>query len=115
MAMADRITHKRFPLNDLLAKKARLLALAGDPTRIRILAFMFKYRKACVSDIAEGVGTSVACISHHLQVMRDNGFFTTERMGQSICYILAEGEDIRRLERIVCGGQGGRNGGKNDG
>lgn len=98
----ERKTYKKFPVSAELAKKARLLALAGDPTRIRILCFMFEYKKACVSDIAESVGMSVAAISHHLQVMRDNGYFTTERMGTSICYIIVENDFTRQLEKVIC-------------
>ena len=99
----EHTTYTKVPLNGALLKKARMLDLAGDPTRIRILCFMFKYKKACVSDIAKSLDMTVASISHHLQIMKDNGFFATERMGQNICYILNEQKDVRRLERIVCG------------
>lgn len=96
------MTYKKIPASESLIKKARLLELAGDSTRIRILCFMFQYKKACVSDIAESLDMSVASISHHLQIMRDNGFFTTERMGQNICYILAKNDFIKQLEKIIC-------------
>ncbi len=99
----EHATYTKVPLNGALLKKARMLDLAGDPTRIRILCFMFKYKKACVSDIAKSLDMTVASISHHLQIMKDNGFFATERIGQNICYILNEQKDVRRLERIVCG------------
>lgn len=96
------INHGKIALDEELIKKARLLELAGDPTRIRILCFMFKYKKACVSDIAESLDMSVASISHHLQIMRDNDFFTTERMGQNICYILVDNDFMRQLKKIIC-------------
>ena len=95
-------TYRTFKLDKDLIQKARMLALAGDATRIRILCFMFQYKKACVSDIAKSLGMSVASISHHLQVMRDNGYFTTERMGNSICYILAENDLMGNLKKIIC-------------
>lgn len=98
----DTTTYKKIALNEETAKKARLLALAGDETRIRILCFMFQYKKACVSDIAESLDQSVQNISQHLRVMLDNGFFTTERMGNNICYILQDNEFIRGLKEIVC-------------
>lgn len=85
-----------------MLSKARMLKLAGDPTRIRILCFMFKYKKACVSDIAESLDMTIASISHHLQMMKDNGYFTTVRMGNSICYVLVEHEFIKQLETIIC-------------
>ncbi len=97
--------YKPTPLTEDLTKRARLLALAGDQTRIRILCFMFEYRQACVSEIAESLGMSVASISQHLQVMRDNGFFVTERMGNKVCYILKKNEFIKDLEQVVCDSQ----------
>lgn len=96
------LRYHRVPLDNDLIKKARLLALAGDRTRIRILCFMFRFKKACVSDIARSLDLSIACVSHHLRVMRDNGFFTSERRGNNICYILAENNFIKNLENIIC-------------
>lgn len=93
---------KTYKLTPELITKARFLAIAGDQTRIRILCYMFTNKKACVSDIAEALGMSVSAISHHLQIMRDNGFFVTERMGNMICYILLDNEYIRKLEKIIC-------------
>lgn len=95
--------YKKYPLDETTSKKARLLSLAGDDTRIRILCLMFEYKEACVSDIAESLGTSVANISNHLQIMRDNGYFTTERMGSSVCYKLVLNDFTKQLEKIVCG------------
>lgn len=95
--------YKKLKLTDELVRKARMLELAGDPTRIRILCFMFRYKKACVTDIAESLEMSIASISHHLQIMKDNGYFTTERMGVNICYILVESDFIAKLEKIICG------------
>lgn len=100
------VTYAKFPLNEGLVKKARILSLAGDPTRIRILCFMFRYHKACVSDIAGSLGMGIAGISHYLQLMRDNGFFVTERMGQNICYILVASDEMKYLEKIICGNKG---------
>lgn len=94
--------YKKVCLDTMLAKKARVLSLAGDETRIRILCFMFKYKKACVSDIAKSLDMSVSSISHHLQIMKDNGFFITERMGNNICYALKKSAFMRGLEKVIC-------------
>ena len=96
------ISYKTTPLTADLNKKARLLELAGDPTRIRILCFMFRYEKACVSDVARSLKMTVASISHHLQVMKDNEFFTTERIGNNICYILNKNKFTSSLKEIIC-------------
>ncbi|MBI2514703.1 helix-turn-helix transcriptional regulator [Candidatus Wolfebacteria bacterium] len=95
-------TYKLLPLTKTLTRKARLLALAGDPTRIRILCFMFRHKKACVSDVAQSLDMSIAAISHHLQIMRDNGFFSAERLGNNICYTLKNNEFIKGLKKIIC-------------
>lgn len=100
--MDQDISYKKFPFDEALVKRARLLELAGNSTRIRILCFMFDYKKACVSDIATSLEMSLASISHHLQIMRDNGFFTTERMGQNICYILVENNFMSQLKKVIC-------------
>ena len=93
---------KKYPLTPDLIKKARLLAIAGDQTRIRILCFMFENKKACVSDIVGALGMSISSISHHLQIMRDNGIFTTERIGNMICYILVENDFTDNLKKLIC-------------
>lgn len=93
---------KQYELTQELAKKARLFAIAGDPTRMRMLCFMFENKKACVSDIAEALGMSIASISHHLQIMRDNGLCETERDGTMICYSLIDSDFNRRVKKIIC-------------
>ena len=93
--------YQKFPVNEKIMKSARALALAGDSTRIRILCFMFEYKEACVSDIAESLDMSVANISQHLQTMKDNGYFTTERMGNNICYILVQNNYTKQLKKLI--------------
>ncbi len=97
-----KLSTKAYKLTPDLIKKARLLAIAGDPTRIRILCFMFENKKACVSDISESVGMTISAVSHHLQIMRDNGLFETEREGNMICYILVKNAYVKHLENIIC-------------
>lgn len=100
--MAKRKALKSYALTPELARKARLLELAGDPTRLRILCFMFERKEACVSTIAQALGESIANISRHLQIMRDNGYFETERRGTTICYRLIRNDFTRQLRKIVC-------------
>lgn len=94
---------KKIPLTRDLESKAQLLAIAGDQARIRILCLMFEYKKACVSDIAQALGMSVASISHHLQIMKEHDLFETERIGNSICYILRDTLFTQQLRPLVCG------------
>lgn len=100
--MSTDTAYRRVLLNPELRRRSRLLALAGDETRIRILCFMFEYGGACVSDIAESLGVHINTISHHLRMMKDNGLFTSERVGTNVCYKLVVDDFMRNLEAAVC-------------
>jgi len=90
------------PLTGDLLEKAELLKMAGDPVRIRILCFMFKQKKACVTDIAESLDIPINTISHHLQKMKNVGYFETKRIGTIICYELIETTFTKTLQRLIC-------------
>jgi ArsR family transcriptional regulator len=94
--------YKKIPVDQEMIKRARLLALAGDETRIRIFCFMFEYGEACVGDIAESLDMNVNTISHHLRMMKDNGLFVSERMGVNICYKLVRDKFVDNLEKAIC-------------
>lgn len=95
--------YRRIPIDESLTRRARLLSIAGDETRIRILCFMFEYGEGCVSDIADSLDASVNTVSHHLRMMKDLGMLASERMGVSICYRLVRDEFINNLEKAICG------------
>lgn len=85
-----------------LARRARLLELAGNPTRIRILCVLYEQGEVCVSDIASSLNMSIASISHHLQMMKDNGLVEDKRMGNNICYKPVKSELNNKLKKIIC-------------
>ena len=93
---------KKIKLTERLEKKAKKLSLAGDETRIRILCLMYETKQACVTDIAESLGMSVAAVSHHLQLMKEEGYFTTLRCGNNIKYALVDNDFTRKLKPIIC-------------
>lgn len=94
--------YRKISLDQEISKKARLLELSGDETRIRILCFMFEYGEGCVGDIAESLDVSINTTSHHLRIMKDSGFLVSERMGVNICYKLIRNKFIDDLERVIC-------------
>lgn len=100
--MQTKPVYKKIPTDPALAKRARLLSLAGDETRIRIFCFLFEYGEGCVSDIAESLGTSINTVSHHLRMMKDVGLVESERMGVNICYKLIRDEFAKNLEKVIC-------------
>lgn len=95
--------YRKVPIDPQLTKRARLLSLAGDETRIRIFCFLFEYGEGCVSDIAESLSISVNTTSHHLRMMRDVGLLASERAGVNVCYTLIRDEFVNDLEKAICG------------
>ena len=85
-----------------LPQKARFLALAGDQSRLRVMCLLFSRRDICVSDIAAKLGVSVAAVSHHLRLLRDNGLVRAKREKNNICYTLVGNAFTRNLKRLMC-------------
>lgn len=93
---------QHLPPLKIIKDKAELFGVAADSTRLQILCFMSKAQEACVSEIAEALGASVATVSHHLQIMKAHNLFETERMGTKICYKLVENWFAQCVVRYVC-------------
>ncbi len=85
-----------------LAKKAKILELAGDETRIRILCALFEHTDICVSDIAGCLKMSVAAVSHHLQMLQEFDIVSTRREGKKICYSLHKTPLIKYIRQFIC-------------
>ena len=85
-------------LNEL----AKLMRIAGDESRLKILCIIFSNKKVCVSEIAEELKMSVAIISHHLQVMSHEGLVTSVREGKKICYNLPKDPFVKDLKNFIC-------------
>jgi len=95
-------TLQRKPVTQDLAKKARILTLAGDKARIRILCTLFEYKDVCVTDIAESLQMSIASVSHHLQVLQGNELIVSHREGKNICYSLNKTPLIKYIRQFIC-------------
>lgn len=98
----EKIAIAQKPLTKDLAKKARILELAGDETRIRILCTLFEHQNICVSDLAKSLNMSIASISHHLQLLQDNELVSSVRKGKNICYSLNKTPLIKYVRQFIC-------------
>jgi ArsR family transcriptional regulator, lead/cadmium/zinc/bismuth-responsive transcriptional repressor len=93
---------KIYPLTKKTKERASLLALAGEPTRIRILCLLYETPEANVNEIADAVGTSIAATSHHLQAMKEHGVVASERCGQTMCYTMVQNNFTKKMKSIIC-------------
>ena len=85
-------------LNEL----AKLMRTAGDESRLKILCLLFRGQKICVSDIAKDLKMSVAIVSHHLQVMSDEGLLYPEQEGKCTFYHLPKEPFVADLKKFIC-------------
>ena len=79
---------------------SRLLQAVADPLRLRILRQLAQLGPVCACDIAAGYSVSQPTVSHHLRVLREAGWVTTERRGTWIWYSLRP-EAVALLRAIV--------------
>jgi DNA-binding transcriptional ArsR family regulator len=88
-------------LTKKLERQTRLLQLAGDAARIRILQLLSKRDRANVTEIAREISMNLPCVSHHLQLLKDNKVVTTTRDGNNIYYSLAADKFVHSLIKTI--------------
>ncbi|MCK9345164.1 MAG: metalloregulator ArsR/SmtB family transcription factor [Candidatus Pacebacteria bacterium] len=88
--------------NESIEALAKKLQTAGDINRLKILCYLFSAKKACVTDIADNIGMTVATASHHLQALAKEDLLASEREGKKICYKLGGAEINADLKKFIC-------------
>lgn len=66
---------------------AERLKAIGDPIRLQIVGLL-RYGEMSVGDISEFLETSIAGVSHHLQILKHADLVVTRRDGRYIYYQL---------------------------
>lgn len=75
-----------------------LLALAGNPQRLKILYLLHAHKEMCVCDLAEVLGITDSAVSQHLRKLKDKNIVKTRRKGQTIFYSLIRNIFISNLQ-----------------
>jgi ArsR family transcriptional regulator len=90
-----------FPPTDRARERmaARFRAL-GDPTRLNILARLFR-SPASVGEILDQVGGTQANVSKHLGVLRIQGLVGRRKQGNRTVYSIAD-PSLERICSVVC-------------
>lgn len=78
----------------------RLLHALADPVRLAIVRQLSEAGTVCACDFAACAEVSQPTISHHLRVLREAGWVTTERRGTWIYYALAPAA-VERLRALA--------------
>lgn len=71
-----------------IEKVAKVLNLAGNEVRLKILFLIYNEGEMCPCDLSDVLGMTVPAISQHLRKMKDGGLIKDNKVGQTIFYKL---------------------------
>ncbi len=64
------------------------LKILSDPTRLAVLKLL-RNSPSSVGNLVKHLDIEQSLLSHHLKILRDEGFVMTERKGKEVCYSIA--------------------------
>lgn len=99
---------KNMPLDLDFLNMAQAFKQLSDGTRLKIF-WLLCHSEECVCNIAAVVKMSDAAVSHHLQMLKQDGLIVSSRSGKEVYYKLASNNRANLLHgmiddlfRIVC-------------
>ncbi|APS39825.1 ArsR/SmtB family transcription factor [Salegentibacter sp. T436] len=75
-------------MDDNFQDMTKLLSIAGSEVRLKILFLLNMEDELCPCDIADILEMSVPAISQHIRKIKDAGFISSRRDGQTLYYSL---------------------------
>lgn len=87
-------------LDDVAAR----LAIAGNPTRLRIFYLLAELKEVCVCDLADILGYTMSAVSQHLAKFKAYGLAQTRRDAQTLYYSLSDHPFNEKLKRTLLAG-----------
>lgn len=79
-------------LDNGFQQMTKLLSIAGNDVRLKMLFLLNMENELCPCDIADILEMSMPAISQHLRKMKDAGFIASRREGQTLYYSLVKSE-----------------------
>lgn len=73
-------------------KMSKLLSIAGNEVRLKILYLLEEEGEMCPCDLADILKMSVPAISQHIRKIKDAGIINSRRDGQTLYYSLNKDE-----------------------
>jgi DNA-binding transcriptional ArsR family regulator len=89
---------KKLKVNSLsLSRLSKVLELAGNEVRLKILYLLEEEDQLCPCDLSDVLGMSIPAVSQHLRKLKDGNIIEARRDGQTIYYSLKE-EHVKILK-----------------
>ncbi|MDT0647078.1 winged helix-turn-helix transcriptional regulator [Salinimicrobium sp. CDJ15-81-2] len=79
-------------LDNGFQQMTKLLSIAGNEVRLKILFLLNMEKELCPCDIADILKMSMPAISQHIRKIKDAGFIVSRREGQTLYYSLVNSE-----------------------
>ena len=82
---------------------ANMFAIIADPTRCRIINLLVEAKKKgqCVFEVAEAIGLTHSAASHQLNKMEALNVVECKRIGQMMCYQLADTDTAKQIVKAL--------------
>ena len=75
-----------------LERKAKILNLAGNEVRLKILFLLNMENTMCPCDLSDVLEMTIPAVSQHLKKLKDANLITSKKEGQTIFYSINEPE-----------------------
>jgi DNA-binding transcriptional ArsR family regulator len=75
-------------LNGSFEHVSRVLELAGNPVRLKILFLLYEEKRLCVCDLSDVLGMTIPAVSQHLKRLKDRNMVASEKQAQTVFYSL---------------------------
>lgn len=75
-----------------LERKAKILNLAGNEVRLKILFLLNMEKTMCPCDLSDVLEMTIPAVSQHLKKLKDANLITSKKKGQTIFYSINETE-----------------------
>lgn len=81
---------------------AKTFSALGDKTRFRLFQLLSEKNEICVSQLAEKLHITPACVSQHMKVLAEAGLVSRVREGQRVCYAInTDSPSKKALNKLI--------------
>lgn len=74
------------------ADLSRVVALAGNEVRLKIIFFLDRERELCPCDLSDILEMTIPAVSQHLRKLKDGGVIRSRKSGQTIFYSICDAQ-----------------------
>ena len=87
---------------NFMQDKMKIMKILCNSKRFAIISLLSEIKGGLrVNEISTKVGISQSLASHQLSHLETSGVVVSERMGQSVCYMLSSAPIVKKLIKVI--------------